>query len=202
LGTSEPVVSVMQSLSADGAASRVDAWGNATSTIQVQVSGADHTALALGEAALRRVLPDGWDDPVDLVWRPPDGMAPASVRVVLSAVLGSPFGDGWDQGEMRFTRTYPLTLTHRPHVYSEHETVAPALPRGAGAITVIDPLTSTTGWSWTDRGGAVRTPTTSASILRFEQPPGGVLAVKRWQIHRAGSVSFAGTPYLVIELAS
>lgn len=199
LGTSEPVVSVMQSLSADGAASRVDAWGNATSTIQVQVSGADHTALALGEAALRRVLPDGWGDPVDLVWRPPDGMAPASVRVVLSAVLGSPFSDGWDQGEMRYTRTYPLTLTHRPHVYSEHETVAPALPVGSGAITVIDPLSSTSGWSWRAGSGNAQTPTTTGIALQFAHPP----ATERlWLITRTGVVSFTGTPYLVADIGS
>lgn len=58
-GTAEAVMSVVDAMGADGGQARIERWGNAVSTIQLQILGVDATALAKGEAAIRRVLPDG-----------------------------------------------------------------------------------------------------------------------------------------------
>lgn len=194
-GTAEAVMSVVDAMGADGGQARIERWGNAVSTIQLQVLGVDATALAKGEAAIRRVLPDGYGAPVDLLWRPPDGEAPASVRTVLTGVLGSPSsGTEWDSDELRLTRTFPLELTHEPHVRSEHLTVTPALP--VGEVTVIDDCTSATGWSATDIEGDPITPTVVSGAIHFEHPAEDTLV---WRVQRPGSINFAPAPWLTVD---
>lgn len=199
-GTSEAVVSAVDAMGADGGQARIDGYANAVTTLQLQILGVDATALAKGEAAVRRVLPDGWGAPVDLLWRAPDGQAPASVRVVLTGVLGSPStGSEWDRDEVRLARTFPLVLTHRPGVRSEHLTITAALPPSATAeTTVVDDCTSATGWTarLTDWSTAPVL-TAGANGLVVEHPPS--TGPKMVQFTRAGVVNFAALPYLVVE---
>src|SRR5690606_9694823 len=128
-----------------------------------------------------------------------DGMAPASVRVVLTGVLGSPSTSSeWDRDEVRLTRTFPLVLTHLPHVRSEHLTVTAALPPPATAeTTVLDTCTAATGWTARLTDWSSATVNTSANGLVVEHPPS--TGPKMVQFTRAGNVNFSALPYLVVE---
>lgn len=124
-GSSEAVVSVVESLWTDGASVTQRAT-NAVTSFRVMVEGPDLTTLAAGERYVRRAFPADRGS-TDLVWRPGEGV-PAAVRTVLAGRLLAPDPDLYAETGVLMRRVYPVELTCAPFVRSEHETVVPALP--------------------------------------------------------------------------
>ena len=194
-GSSEAVESVVRALAADGSSARIDGHDNADTTFRLLIEGEDYTALNRGEAAFRRLLPDGYSGSVDLLWRPPDGHAPASVRTVLKGTFVQDFDD---MTELQLAREYVVTLTHLPFVRSEFPSVASAAAIGAGSLTVIDECSSASGWTASGTSGVPIAPTASGGALHFPLEPSEGL--RAWSIGRPGDVDLTATPYLVVEV--
>lgn len=195
-GSAEAVESVVRSLAADGSSARIDGSDNAKTTFRLQVEGEDIHALNRGEAAFRRLLPDGYGAPTDLLWRPPQDHAPASVRTILTGTFDQDFSD---LDELNLERIYAVTLTHRPFVRSEFPSVANALPIGEGVQTLINDCSSTAGWSALGTGGTPIIPTTSGGAVHFVLPS-STNTLHGWTLTLAGTYDLALTPYLMIEV--
>ena len=194
-GSAEAVESVVRALAADGSSARIDGHDNAETTFRLKIEGEDHGSLNRGEAAFRRLLPDGYSAPVDLLSRPPQDDAPASVRTIITGK----FDQDWDDfDELRIERVYVVTLTHRPFVRSEFPSVAKALSVGEGTQTTINDCTSITDWSAVGTGGVAITPTTSGGAVHFVLPPSAGL--RGWTLTIAGTYDLALTPYLAVEV--
>lgn len=194
-GSAEAVESVVRALAADGSSARIDGHDNAETTFRLKIEGEDHGSLNRGEAAFRRLLPDGYSAPVDLLSRPPQDDAPASVRTIITGK----FDQDWDDfDELRIERVYVVTLTHRPFVRSEFPSVAKALSVGEGTQTTINDCTSITDWSAVGTGGVAITPTTSGGAIHFVLPPSAGL--RGWTLTIAGTYDLALTPYLAVEV--
>ncbi|WP_394289512.1 hypothetical protein [Microbacterium sp.] len=197
-GSAEAVESVVRAFAEDGSVARIEGHDNAETTFRLLIEGQDHTALNRGEAAFRRLLPDGYGGTTDLVERPPDGHAPASVRTILTGSFAQEYDD---EALLRCERVYTVTLTHLPFVRSEFETVAPVLPAPSPQTVTIDSCESTAGWA-ASPGAAPVAVSTSGGALHFSAEaasttPGGFRA---WNITRTSApLDLTGTPFIAIE---
>lgn len=128
---------VYSMLSAGSVVAR-DSDDNRTIVLRVSVTAPSVAGLELGEAALMAAC----NRPTLLSWLPPQSDASRSVFEVVDSSLEFLFDD---LDELRFTRTWRITITALPYVRAENETTSPAVP--SAAAVVIDSGSSTTNWT-------------------------------------------------------
>lgn len=141
-GTPEAVTTAVESFLTDGGLEQWERAGNREMSFLVLIDATTHTALALAEAQLAAEL----QRENRLTWLPPDGSAPTTVFRVLWSTASHEFDHN---DEMRVQRAYRLTLRCYPYGMSATRVTTVREPDdGVAAITtVVDDLTSTTGWT-------------------------------------------------------
>lgn len=199
-GSTEAIRSVVRSSFGVGSSVRTTGHDNAETSFDVVVEGPTDQAVSEGIAALRAVMPSGRGDTVDLIWRPADGVSPASIRTVLAGDLRVQ----WDDlKHLRCQATVTVTLTCAPHVRSEARIDVEALPVGTAPDVTITTCDTTTGWtfvawdafevkSFTASGGEV------VATLRGKESatwPNGNATLT----YSPGAIDLSTTPYVAVE---
>lgn len=202
LGNPEPNVAEVQSFLEDGSLAQVINYGNRQPVIRVIVSADNLGDVAVGEAALMAEVRRGRNE---LRWTPPDTLGvETSVFDVVWTRLDFSFDD---MDELRFQRTFVLTLTCLPWARPTMKNVVEAISDGGTPPTpvsaVVDPCTSLTGWSTSAtfpfldvvRLAGGTGPGVQAGL--GNSGPGGP---RTYALTRTLSVSMATTPLLTVKV--
>jgi hypothetical protein len=149
------------------------------------------SGAALDEA--ERVLHSVVGKPAELVWKSPSNPAVPSVFDVVQSRLDHVMDD---LGERSVERHYTLALNALPGARPEDKVITTAAPSG-GTTTSIDTCDLATGWSSTYDPTVV---STGGYVTATSSKAGSLTGWSLANLIRTGSVAFATTPYLTIEL--
>lgn len=196
-GNGDPVLTVVQSLLADGSLVSLDRKDNRQVSIPIMIKAPDGVSLAQGEAALAAEC----ERQNTLVWTPPDGddFAPPSVFVVVTSWLEFTFSG---QDELNRSRRYLLHITAAPHVRSLVATTVEAIGGGvtppAPDVEVISDASSLTGWAAINFGDAAPSLGTfgGEDYVETSDDDGKPMTL---QYTHTSVLDLTGTPYLAID---
>lgn len=198
-GVAQGVREIVTSLMADGDLVRTTRFGNREVSFAVQIEGPTLSALAHGEAALRREVGRG----NTLTWQAPDVLSVPTVFEVVDSEMSQTFDD---LDELRRRRTFVLTLTCAPFARSADPVTVDAMVSGTTTVAV-DTCDSKTAWSGTRSGaftgvalsseGVDPPADTAVEVYEFDE---AVTTPETWTLTRTGAVDFTATPFLVVEL--
>lgn len=188
-GTFEAITRIVNSLLSDGDLVSYDRDGNRTLSVMVLVRGNSLTAVAQGEAALRR------ETKVAnlLTWTPPL-TAPSSVYETYPSAMPRAYETNWDQAEELYERAFQLRLGAAPFARSASLTTIAALPVG-NVSTVVSTADATTGWSSLGTGSLSAT----GGYVQSTLSGAGSTTPGRQHFLSFSASNNPATPYYIIE---
>lgn len=187
----DPVLTVVESLLADGEIVTIDRFGNRQPTIALKVKGVNSLVLAAAERDLRAQV----GKRNTLTWIPPDEWGPPSVFDVITSWLEHVMDD---QDELNLTRHYVLHLVCYPHVRSPGLTTVAATGAGttppAPTEELVTNADTTTGWTAINYGDAP--PADGGNYVYTEDDDNKPMTLK---YTLPAAEDYSANPYLVID---